>query len=219
MPVEPISRVAVMTTILIADDHDVVRFGLQVLLSEQPGWEVVAEAGDGKEAVAQALKTKPDVAIIDYSLPLLNGLEVTRQIRQRSPDTAVLIFTMHDSDNLIHQLLRAGAMGYVLKSDAQRLLVTAIDSVAQRKPFFVGSVSETLLRAFLTKDTDSPLSARQRSVVQLIAEGHSNKKIATILGLSVKTVETHRAAAHHKLELRSTAALVRYAIRNKLIEA
>jgi DNA-binding NarL/FixJ family response regulator len=100
-----------MTTILIADDHDVVRFGLQVLLSEQPGWEVVAEAGDGKEAVAQALKTKPDVAIIDYSLPLLNGLEVTRQIRQRSPDTAVLIFTMHDSDNLIHQLLRAGAMG------------------------------------------------------------------------------------------------------------
>jgi DNA-binding NarL/FixJ family response regulator len=208
-----------MTTILIADDHDVVRFGLQVLLSEQPGWEVVAEAGDGKEAVAQALKTKPDVAIIDYSLPLLNGVEVTRQIRQRSPDTAVLIFTMHDSNNLIHQLLRAGAMGYVLKSDAQRLLVTAIDSVAQRKPFFVGSVSETLLRAFLTKDSDSPLSARQRSVVQLIAEGHSNKKIATILGLSVKTVETHRAAAHHKLELRSTAALVRYAIRNKLIEA
>ena len=193
--------------------------GQQVLLSEQPGWKVVAEAADGKEAVAQALNTKPDVAIIDYSLPLLNGVEVTRQIRQRSPGTSVLIFTMHDSDNLIHQLLRAGAMGYVLKSDAQRLLVTAIDTVAQHKPFFVGTVSETLLRAFLTKDSDSPLSARERSVVQLIAEGHSNKKVASILGLSLKTVETHRQKVRDKLELRSTTDLVRYAIRNNLVEA
>src|SRR6476659_10469079 len=150
-----------MTTILIADNHEVVRCGLRALLAERPDWEVVAEAADGKEAVAQARKTKPDVAIIDYSLPLLNGVEVTRQIRQCSPDTAVLIFTMHDNSNLIHQLLRAGAMGYVLKSDAQRLLVTAIDTVAQHKPFFVGTVSETLLRDFLTKDSDGPLSARE----------------------------------------------------------
>ena len=112
-----------MTTILIADNHEVVRFGLQALLSERPDWEVVAEAADGKEAVAQAIKTTPDVAIIDYSLPFLNGVEVTKQIRQRSPDTAVIIFTMHDNNNLIHDLLQAGALGYVLKSDAQRLLV------------------------------------------------------------------------------------------------
>ena len=132
-----------MTTILIADDHEVVRFGLRALLSERPDWEVVAEAADGKEAVAQAIKTTPDVAIIDYSLPFLNGVEVTRQIRQRSPDTAVIIFTMHDNNNLIHDLLQAGALGYVLKSDAQRLLVTAIETVAQHKPFFTGTASET----------------------------------------------------------------------------
>jgi DNA-binding NarL/FixJ family response regulator len=207
-----------MTGILIADNHEVVRCGLQALLAERPDWEVVAEAADGKEAVAEATKTKPDVAIIDYSLPFLNGVEVTRQIRQCSPDTAVIIFTTHDSNIIIHASLQAGALGYVLKSDAQRLLVTAIDTVAQHKPFFAGPAAAAL-HAFQTTGSDSPLSARERSVVQLIAEGQSNKKIATILGLSVKTVETHRAAAHHKLELRSTAALVRYAIRNHLIEA
>ena len=152
-------------------------------------------------------------------MPFLNGVEVTRQIRQRSPDTAVIIFTMHDNNNIIHASLQAGALGYVLKSDAQRLLVTAIDTVAQHKPFFTGPASAAALHAFQTKGSDSPLSARERCVVQLIAEGHSNKKIASILNLSVKTVESHRDTARHKLELRSTADLVRYAIRNHLIEA
>jgi DNA-binding NarL/FixJ family response regulator len=208
-----------VTTILIADDHEVVRSGLRGLLSERPGWEVVAEAADGKEAVAMALATSPDVAIVDYSLPLLNGVEVTRQIRQRSPGTEVIIFTMHDNNNLIQDLLQAGALGYLLKSDAKHLLLTAVETVAEHKPFFTGMVSEALLQSFLTKGNDSPLTARERSVVQLIAEGHSNKKIASILNLSVKTVETHRAAAHRKLNLHSTADLVRYAIRNKLVEA
>jgi DNA-binding NarL/FixJ family response regulator len=207
-----------MTTILIADDHDVVRSGLRALLSERRHWQVVAEAADGKEAVAQALATAPNVAIVDYSLPLLNGVEVTRQIRQHCPGTEVIIFTMYDNNNLIQNLLQAGALGYLLKSDANRLLLTAVETVAEHKPFFSGIVSETLLQSFLTKGNDGPLTARERSVVQLIAEGHSNKKIASILNLSVKTVETHRAAAHRKLNLRSTADLVRYAIRNHIIE-
>ena len=208
-----------MLRILIADDHAVVRSGLRALLSEREGWQVVAEAADGKEAVAQALATAPDIAIVDYSLPLLNGVEVTRQIRQRSPSTEVIIFTAHDNDGLIHDLFKAGALGYLLKSDAKRLLLTAVETVADHKPFFTGMVSETLLQSFLTKGNNSPLTARERSVVQLIAEGHSNKRIASILNLSVKTVETHRASAHRKLNLNSTAALVRYAIRNNIIEA
>ena len=208
-----------MTTILIADDHDVVRFGLRALLSERPGWEVVAEAADGKEAVARAIKTTPDVAIIDYSLPILNGVEVTKQIRQHSPNTAVLIFTMHDNSNLIHDLLQAGALGYVLKTDIQRLLVSAIDTVAQHKPFFTGTAIEASVHAFRTKGRASPLTARERCVVQLIAEGHTNKKIAALLGLSVKTVEHHRSAAHQKLKLHSPAELVRYAIRNEIAKA
>ena len=208
-----------MTTILIADDHDVVRFGLRALLSERPGWEVVAEAADGKEAVAQAIKTTPDVAVIDYSLPFLNGVEVTKQIRQHSPNTAVLIFTMHENSNLIHDLLQAGALGYVLKSDIQRLLVSAIDTVAQHKPFFTGTAIEASVHAFRTKGRASPLTARERCVVRLIAEGNTNKKIAAMLGLSVKTVEHHRAAAHQKLKLHSPAELVRYAIRNEIAEA
>ena len=208
-----------MTTILIADDHDVVRFGLRALLSERPGWEVVAEAADGKEAVAQAIKTTPDVAVIDYSLPFLNGVEVTKQIRQHSPNTAVLIFTMHDNSNLIHDLLQAGALGYVLKSDIQRLLVSAIDTVAQHKPFFTGTAIEASVHAFRTKGRASPLTARERCVVKLIAEGNTNKEIAAMLGLSLKTVEHHRAAAHQKLKLHSPAELVRYAIRNEIAKA
>ena len=208
-----------MTKILIADDHDVVRSGLRALLSEQPNWQVVGEAADGKEAVAQVLKTAPDVAIVDYSLPVLNGVEVTRQIRQRSPGTEVIIFTMHDNNSLIHDLLQAGALGYLLKSDAKRLLLTAVETVADHKPFFTGMVSETLLQSFLTKGNDCPLTARERSVVQLIAEGHSNKKIASILNLSVKTVETHRTAAMRKLELNSLPDLVRYAVRMQIIQA
>lgn len=205
--------------LLIADDHDVVRTGLRALLNERPQWEVVAEAADGRDAVALAQKTKPDVAIVDYALPLLNGAEVTRQVRLRNPQTEVIIFTMHDNSNLIHELLQAGALGYLLKSDARRLLIAAIETVASHKPFFTGLVSEALLQSYLAKGNDTPLTARERSVLQLIAEGHSNKEIGSILNLSVKTIETHRAAVHRKLNLDSTAALVRYAIRNNIIQA
>jgi DNA-binding NarL/FixJ family response regulator len=208
-----------MTSILVADDHEVVRSGLRALLSEREDWQVVAEAADGREAVAKAVATAPDIAIVDYSMPLLNGVEVTRQIRQRSRGTEVIIFTMHDCNSLIHDLLQAGALGYLLKSDARQLLLTAVDTIAAHKPFFTGMVAETLRQSFLTKGHVGSLSPRESSVVQLIAEGHSNKRIARILNLGVKTVETHRAAAHHKLGISSAANLVRYAVRNRIIEA
>jgi DNA-binding NarL/FixJ family response regulator len=210
-----------MTRILIADDHEVVRSGLRKILEAQPNWEVVAEAGDGKEAIHKAAETRPDVAVLDYSLPLVNGIEATRQIRARLPKTEVLIFTMHDNETLIQELLKAGARGYLLKSDAKRHLIGAIESLASHKPFFTAKVSETLLDTFLARPNreGSTLTNRERGVVQLIAEGHTNKQIANILNISLKTVETHRAAIMSKLNLSSSAALVRYAIRNRIVEA
>jgi DNA-binding NarL/FixJ family response regulator len=212
---------APVTRILIADDHEVVRSGLRAILEAHEGWEVVAEACDGKEAIAKAVETQPDVAIIDYSLPMMNGVEATRQIRARVPAAEVLIFTMHDTDVLIGELLEAGARAYLLKSDAKQYLIAAVESLADHKPFFTGKISEQLLDAFLSKHrakTDAPLSPRERIVVQLIAEGRSNKEMSEILNLSIKTIETHRAAAMRKLNVTSTAAIVRYAIRNKLVE-
>ncbi len=210
-----------MTRILIADDHEVVRSGLRSILEAHGGWEVVAEARDGKEAISKAVETAPDIAIIDYSLPIMNGVEATRQIRARLPTTEILIFTMHDSDALIGELLEAGARGYLLKSDAKQHLIAAVESLADHEPFFTGRVSRRLLETFLSKQpgrVDTPLSPRERVVVQLIAEGHSNKEMSDILDLSVKTIEAHRAAAMRKLNVTSTAAVVRYAIRNKLAE-
>jgi DNA-binding NarL/FixJ family response regulator len=210
-----------MTRILIADDHDEVRSGLRQILEDQSNWEVVAEASDGKDAILKAVQTKPDVAVLDYSLPLVNGLEVTRQIRARLPKTEVLIFTMHDNETLIQELLKAGARGYLLKSDARRHLIGAIESLSLHKPFFTAKVSEALLDSYLTKPhrEGSSLTNRERSVVQLIAEGHTNKQIAHILDISLKTVETHRASVMRKLNLSSSAGLVRYAIRNRIVEA
>ena len=210
-----------MTRILIADDHDVVRSGLRSILEARPDWEVVAEAADGKEAIAKALETKPDVAVVDYALPLINGIEVTRQIRRRLPRAEILIFTMHDSEELIGEVLSVGARGFLSKSDAKRHLLEAIETLAAHKPFFTPEVSETLLKSFLLKSSRSPsiLTPREREIVQLIAEGHSNKQIASILILSLKTVETHRAAVMRKLKLSSAAELVRYAVRNKFVEA
>jgi DNA-binding NarL/FixJ family response regulator len=210
-----------VTRILIADDHEVVRSGLRSILEAQPNWEVVAEATDGKEAVLKAIATKPDVAVLDYSLPVLNGVEATRQIRARVPETEVLIFTMHESETLMRELLQAGARGYLLKSDARQFLITAVQSLAAHKPFFTSRVSETLLESFLTTTEGDRgiLTARERTVVQLIAEGRTNKQIASVLNISLKTVETHRATAMRKLNLTSTAGVVRYAIRNQLVEA
>lgn len=210
-----------MIRILIADDHEVVRSGLRKILEAQPSWEVVAEAGDGKDAVLKAAQTKPDVAVLDYSLPLVNGIEATRQIRTRLPKTEILIFTMHDNETLIQELLQAGARGYLLKSDAKRHLIGAIESLAVHRPFFTAKVSEALLESFLAHPNreGSMLTNRERGVVQLIAEGYTNKQIANVLGISLKTVETHRATIMRKLNLSSSASLVRYAIRNKIVEA
>ena len=209
-----------MLRILIADDHEIVRTGLQKLIEAHSGWQVVAVAGDGKEAVEKAVETKPDIAIVDYSLPVFNGIEVTRQIRAKLPRTEVLIFTMHDNETLILDLLHAGARGYLLKSDANRYLISAIEALAGHKPYFTSSVSEALLRSTSTRPSHegSAITGRERQVVQLIAEGHSNKSIAELLGISLKTVETHRSAVMRKLNLPSSAALVRYAVRNKIVE-
>jgi DNA-binding NarL/FixJ family response regulator len=207
--------------ILIADDHDVIRSGLRPILEAHLNWHVVAEAANGKEAIARALETKPDVAIIDYALPLLNGVTVTKQIRSLLPKTEVLIFTMHDDESVIDDLLRAGARGYLLKSDAREHLLSAVEALSKHRPFFTPKVSETLLESHITRASPhkSPLTNRERVVAQLIAEGHSNREIAKILEISYKTVEIHRGSLMRKLNLNSTAALVRYAIRNGFVEA
>ncbi len=210
-----------VTRILIADDHDVVLSGIRSILEARPGWEIVAEATNGREAIKKTLETKPDVAVIDYSLPHLNGIEATRQIRKREPITEVLIFTMHDEDVVIRGVLEAGARGYLLKTDAKQYLVAAVESLAAHKPFFTARVSQTLLASFLGKGrrgSDQVLSPREEATIKLIAEGHGNKEIAEVLTISLKTVESHRASALRKLNLSSTAELVRYAIRNKLVE-
>ena len=209
-----------MTRILIADDHDVVRSGLRAILSDQPGWEVVAEAEDGKQAVELAAATQPDVAILDHQLPLMNGVDATRQIRAFQPRTEVLIFTMHGSEPLIRELLEAGARGYLLKSDARRFLISAVETLARHQPFFTGRVSEALLAAYLGRGAapGDGLSSRERGVVQLIAEGRTNKEVAQLLGINLKTVETHRGAAMRKINAHTAADLVRYAIRNKMVE-
>jgi DNA-binding NarL/FixJ family response regulator len=210
-----------VTRILIADDHDVVRAGLRAILESREGWEVVAEAANGKDAITKAIDSKPDVAIVDYSLPVINGIEATRQIHARLPKAEILIFTMHDSDVLVGELLEAGARGYLLKSDAKQYLVAAVESLVNHKPFFTGRVSEQLLDSYLTARSGRPggtLSPRERVIVQLIAEGNGNKEMAAILNLSVKTIESHRATAMRKLNVTSTAGIVRYAIRNKLVE-
>ena len=210
-----------MVRILIADDHEVVRFGLRQILETQANWEVVAEASDGREAVALAMETKPDVCVVDYSLPLMNGLEVTRQIRARLPKSEILIFTMHDNEMLVQGLLKAGARGYLLKADAKSHLIDAIASLACHRPFFTKKVSDTLLDVYLARPerTVSAITSREGSVVQLIAEGHTNKEVAKLLNISLKTVETHRATIMRKLQIASSAGLVRYAIRNKIVEA
>ncbi|MET0659669.1 MAG: response regulator transcription factor [Steroidobacteraceae bacterium] len=208
-----------MTRILLADDHDVIRAGLRSIL--EPRWKVVAEAANGKEAIHKAMEFKPDVAVLDYSMPLINGVDATRQIRARVPTVEVLIFTMHESEGLMHELLEAGARGYLLKSDAKHLLINAVESLAAHRPFFTGKVSDTLVEAYLTRPSplEAVLTSRERGVVQLIAEGHSNKQIAHVLSISVKTVESHRASVMRKLNLNSAAAVVRYAVRNKIVEA
>jgi DNA-binding NarL/FixJ family response regulator len=210
-----------MTTILIADDHDVVRRGLRTLLEMRPQWRVVAEACDGKGAITSAFRFKPDVAIVDYGLPRLNGVEAARQIRHHLPDTEILIFTMHNSDDILLHALEAGARGFLLKSDADDYVIAAVQALSQHKPFFTGKVSETLIASFLAASgaaRPSALTMRESSVVQLIAEGRTCKEAGNLLGVSAKTVEAARASALRKLNLKTTADLIRYAVRNKLVD-
>lgn len=211
--------------ILLADDHDVVRRGLRDLLIAHEGWEVCGEATDGRQAVEMAISLRPNIAILDLTMPQLNGLDATRQIRKAAPNTEILIFTMHESERLIREVLAAGARGYLLKSEASQQIVAAVEALAEHKPFFSWKASETMLESFLAaaaadqgRSTTDPLTAREREIVQLLAEGSSSKKIASLLGISVKTVDTHRATIMRKLEAHSIVELVHYAIRNNLIQ-
>ncbi len=213
--------------LLLADDHEIVRRGLRALLEAEPGWEVVAEAVDGRDAIEKTKQMKPDVAILDIGMPSLNGLEAARQIVTSGLQTKVLILTVHDADPVIQQVLEAGARGYLLKSDAARDLVTAVDALRRNKTFFTPKVAQMVLEGYLGKDTKDAsaegdclrLTGRQREIVQLLAEGKSSKEIACALGLSVKTAETHRANIMRRLDCHSVTALVRYAIRNHIIDA
>jgi len=209
--------------ILVADDHQVVRTGLRALLESKPGWQVCAEAANGREAVEKADQLKPDVAVLDIGMPLLNGVEATRQIRKLSPQTEILILTMHESEQLVQEVLGAGAHGYILKDDADRNLIAAIDALRRHKPYLSSKVSEAVSNVGSPSDDGSPmrsrLTPREREIVQLLAEGKSNKEVAGYLGISVKTAETHRANIMLKLDFHSLADLVRYAVRNKIIQS
>jgi two-component system response regulator NreC len=210
--------------ILLADDHTLVRQGLTKILEEQPDWTVVAQASDGREAVKQTLQLKPDVAILDIGMPLLNGIEATRQLTRRLPDLHVLILSMHAEEAYITQALEAGAQGYLLKDSADTELIRAVSAVAVGKSFFSPAVARVMLDDYVRHlagkgivDRYQALSEREREIFQLIAEGHSNKEIADLLSVSPATVETHRAHILQKLDVHNTAELVLYAVRRGVI--
>jgi DNA-binding NarL/FixJ family response regulator len=213
--------------ILIVDDHAVVRRGVRSLLESQEGWEIVGEATTGREAVDLARRLQPDIVVMDLSLPELNGLDATRQILKDSPRSEIVVLTMHHSEELARDVLQAGARGYVLKSDADQSLIAAIESLREHKPFLTSTVTEFVLDDYLHRADEgeddvhvhTAVTAREREIIQLLAEGRSNKEAASLLGISVKTIEAHRANLMRKLHLRSVTDLVRYAIRNKIVQA
>jgi DNA-binding NarL/FixJ family response regulator len=211
--------------ILIVDDHAVVRRGVRSLLESQPEWEIAGEATTGRQAVDMAKDLQPDIVVMDLSLPELNGLDATRQILKESPRSEILVLTMHHSEELAREVLQAGARGYVLKSDADQSLIAAIESLRQHKPFLTSTVTEFMLDDYMRRTDagdDSPVktavTTREREIIQSLAEGKSNKETASMLGVSVKTIEAHRANIMRKLRLRSVSDLVRYAIRNKIVQ-
>jgi DNA-binding NarL/FixJ family response regulator len=212
-------------TILIADDHDVVRRGMKSLLQARAGWEVIGEAANGREAIELAKKLRPNVVILDITMPLVGGLDATRQILKSVPRVEILILTMHDSEELVKEVLNAGARGYVLKTDTGRDLVKAVEAASEHKPFFTTKIAEMVLGGFLDPDRHpgsaqvrvSALTSRELEVIHLLAEGMSNKEVATALGISTKTAEAHRINIMRKLNLHSIAEVVRYAIRNQLL--
>jgi len=212
--------------ILLADDHSLMRCGLRAILEATPGWEVCAEAHTGREAVTKAAQLRPDVIVLDVCMPELNGIEATRQIRKVSPRSEVLILSVHDSDHLIREVIDAGARGYLVKSDSDRDLVAAVESLSRKKPFFTARATEMLLGGYAgeapSENPDATMSqrltAREREIVQLLAEGKTSKEVAAVLNISAKTAETHRAHIMRKLEFHSVGEIVRYAVRNQIID-
>ena len=213
--------------ILVADDHDIIRRGLRELLLAKPGWEICGEAKTGKEAVRLAEQLKPDVMVVDISMPELNGLDAARQILKSDPNIGILILTMHFSDQLVREVIDSGARGYILKSDTDKELVSAVEALANRRTYFTREASEILLNGYSRRKVvldfkaapRNRLTARELEIVHLLAGGKSSKEVAETLKISVKTAETHRANIMRKLELHSVSELVRYAIRNRIIEA
>jgi DNA-binding NarL/FixJ family response regulator len=212
--------------ILIADDHEVVRRGIVGMLNSRTNWEVCGEASDGREAMQLVEKLKPGFVILDITMPGLNGIDAARQIRKLMPEVKILIYSMHYAERLVQEVFQAGADGYVLKTDAGKHLIQAIESIMSGQRFFSSKVSEVIFEGFLrggntapgAEPTEERLSARERETVQLLAEGKSNKEVASILGISPKTAETHRAAIMRKLGLNTFSELVRYAVRNGIVE-
>ena len=212
--------------ILLADDHKVVRQGTRALLSTVPEWEIVGEADNGRDAVSLTSELKPDIVILDIGMPELNGLDATRQIKKKLPETEVLIFTGQETEELVHDVFDSGARSYIMKTDAADHLIDAIKALSEHKHFFTSRISEIVFARYIQEKgtlegapEKSRITDREREIVQLLAEGKSSKEIATILGISVRTVETHRAAIMKKLGLKSFSELVRYAVRNKIVEA
>jgi DNA-binding NarL/FixJ family response regulator len=208
--------------IIIVDDHAAIRRGVRQLVETKAYYQVVGEAADGRTGLELAKETRPDIAIIDYSIPELNGLDLAHALKRECPRIEILLYTMHDREEIIMEVLRAGVRGFVLKSDTERHLIAALEALSIRRSYFSGAVSDALLDQLLESKphpTASSLTHREREVVQQVAEGRINKEIAARLSISVKTVETHRASAMRKLKLRTTADLVRYAVRNQLIQA
>ena len=210
--------------VLVADDHEVVRRGLCDLVASHTGWEVCGEAKDGREAVSRVSSLRPDVTILDIAMPNLNGLEATRQILKSHPDANILILTLHGTPQVIQDVVSAGARGFLLKSDAVRDLVTALEAIQEGKIYFTSRVASTVLDGYLHKDApvaDTPLArqltAREREIVQLLAEGKTCRGVAEALGLSVKTAETHRSNIMRKLDLHSVSDLVIFAIRHNIV--
>jgi DNA-binding NarL/FixJ family response regulator len=213
--------------ILLVDDHPIVRRGLRSLLEPQSGLEVCAEAANGAEAMAHVIKDRPDLVVLDLTMPERNGLEVARLIREESPSTHVLILTMHFSEEVAREVLRCGARGYILKSDADVELLAAVRHIQQNKPFFTGKLATTMAESFVRntsesgdswENEESPLSAREMEVVYLLASGKSNKEVAALINVSTRTVESHRNHIMRKMDFHSFSDLIRFAIRNDLIQ-
>ena len=213
--------------LLVADDHDVARAGVKSLLEDEAGWEIVGEARNGREAVERAQELKPDVAILDVTMPELNGLEAARQIRKSCPETEVLVLTVHETEEIAQEVLAAGAKGYILKSDAGKELVAAVNNVSNHLNYLTTRVARMVpdaklkegMQAIDSEDIGTRLTPREKEIMQLLAEGKSNKEAAAVLNISVKTVETHRTNIMRKLRFHSIGELVRYAVKNNIVAA